>query len=361
MIPKSQDGGTRHNPISDGDGPARPRDHGPRVPTVTTWPLRTPALSLLAIGALAATAADARADMLLAQRSAPSALESEAASTRSLDIRRQGSDEMVSQRRELEASTELAFVTTHGPMEGVPQLSFTDLALWRLHAAITPLAGLRITASTAFLPKQPATLDEPFWQSAALGARVAIADWAALGADASFGKLMGDLGTHGSAALGFQARTLMDRYFIWEGSVGLIGTRLWPSAPTGTTFWFAEAGASGQFQLCWNQCDEHHGATWLGIDLAIPIYHHPGSVDASDPVPIDPRTRLGLTLGSFFNVNKTWDFYATLSWIDRGDPDVPSTQLPIVDGGFDQIQIAFGVIAHWWLEPAVVSPYPEPE
>ena len=268
---------------------------------------------------------------------------------------------MVSNRRELEASTELAFVTTRGPMEGVPQLYFTDLELWRVHAAITPLGGLRINATATFLPKQPATLDEPFWQAAALGGRIALTDWAALGVDGSFGKLMRDLGYHGSAALGFQARTLMNRYFIWEGSVGLIGTRLWPSAPTGGAFWFAEAGASGQFQLCWSQCDDHRGATWLGIDLAIPIYHHPGSVDAADPVAIDPRTRVGLTLGSFFNVNKTWDFYATLSWIDRGDPDVPNTQLPIVDGGFDQIQIAFGVIAHWWLEPSVVSPYPEPE
>ncbi|HEY7370933.1 MAG TPA: hypothetical protein VIF57_02060, partial [Polyangia bacterium] len=265
----------------------------------------------------------------------------------------------VSQRRELEASTELAFVTTRGPMESVPQLYFTDLELWRVHAAITPLGGLRIDASATFLPKQPATLDEPFWQAAALGGRIALGDWAALGVDASFGKLMRDLGSHGSSALSFQARTLMNRYFIWEGSVGLIGTRLWPSPATGTAFWFAEAGASGQFQLCWNQCDEHRGATWLGIDLAVPIYHHPGAVDPSDPVPIDPRTRLGLTLGSFFNVNKTWDFYATVSWIDRGDPDVPNTQLPIVDGGFDQIQVAFGVIAHWWLEPSVVSPYPE--
>jgi len=275
----------------------------------------------------------------------------EALTQRAADYRRQGSTEIVSTRRELEASTELVFVTSRGEMAGVPQLSFTDLALWRVHAAATPVSSLRLTATATFLPKQPATLDEPFWQSAAAGARVAFTSWAALGLDASFGKLMADLGYHGSASLAFQARRLMNEYFMWEGSAGAIGTQLWPSQTTDTSFWFVEAGASGQFQLCWNLCRDHNGATWLGIDLAVPVYHHPRGVSAGDPVAIDPRTRLGLTLGSFFNVNETWDFYATLSWIDRGDPSVPDTQLPIVDGGFDQVQLAFGLIAHWWLKP----------
>src|SRR5262245_14422777 len=86
------------------------------------------------------------------------------------DMRRQSSDEVVSNRREIEASSEMVFVTTRGPMAGVPQLYFTDLGLWRVHAAVTPVSGLRLTATGTFLPKQPATLDEPFWQTASLGA-----------------------------------------------------------------------------------------------------------------------------------------------------------------------------------------------
>jgi len=82
------------------------------------------------------------------------------------DMRRQGSEEIVSNRREIEASSEMVFVTTRGPMAGVPQLYFTDLGLWRVHAAVTPVSGLRLTATGTFLPKQPATLDEPFWQTA---------------------------------------------------------------------------------------------------------------------------------------------------------------------------------------------------
>lgn len=321
------------------------------------WRAGLTALTAFAAGAPSWIAGrDARADVLLAQRREPLSEEREASGVRT-DIRRQGSDEIVSGQREVEASTEMSFVTSRGPMEGVPQLYFTDLELWRVHAAVTPIGGLRISALVTFLPKQPATLDEPFWQSAALGARFALTNWAALGLDASLGKLMRDLGWDGTTALSFQARARMNEFFIVEGSAGLIGTRLWPSPSTGSTFWFAEAAASGQLQVCWNNCSSHYGATWLGIDLAVPVYHHPGTVDPTDPVPVDPRTRIGLTLGTFFNLNTTWDFYATLSWIDRGDPDVPSTQLPIVDGGFDQVQLAFGVIAHWWYgQPVYMLP-----
>jgi hypothetical protein len=308
------------------------------------------ALGVLAAGLPWTCVRQARADLLLAQRSSELSWEDITVVSRRTDIRRQGSDEIVSTRRELELSSELAFVTSRGAMEGVPQLYFTDLELWRVHAAVTPTSGLRLTAAATFVPKQPATVDEPFWQTAGAGARLALASWLALEGDVAFGKLMRDLGYHGSASLGVEARTLMNDSFMWQGSAGVIATRLWPADDGEATPWFAEAGASGELQLCWNRCVEHFGATWLGIDLAVPVYHHPGVVSATDPVPIDPRTRLGLTVGSFFNVNARWDFYATLSWIDRGDPDVPSTQLPILDGGFDQIQVAFGLIAHWWLE-----------
>src|SRR4029079_6914982 len=111
-----------------------------------------------------------------------------------------------------------------------------------------------------------------------------------------------------------------------------------PAHPNDRSVWFVETAASGEFQLCWNECSQHNGATWLGIDIGIPVYHHPGDATEMDPMQIDPRTRLGLTVGSFFAVNETWDFYGTLSWIDRGDPDVPSTQLPIIDGRSVQVQ-----------------------
>jgi len=296
-----------------------------------------------------------------AQRNEPLAEQQISGAPRA-DMRRQGSEEVVPSRREIEASSEMVFVTTRGPMAGVPQLYFTDLGLWRVHAAVTPVSGLRLTASVTFLPKQPATLDEPFWQTANLGARLALANWLAVGLDGEFGKLMADLGYHGASALTAQARIRMNQYTMWEARAGVIGTRLWPAQTSDTSIWFLETGAAGEFQLCWNYCSEHRGATWLGIDIGVPVYHHPGDATVMDPIPIDPRTRLGLTVGSYFAVNETWDFYATLAWIDRGDPDVPSTQLPIIDGGFDQVQLAFGLIAHWWLKPrsTVMTPVVPP-
>ena len=339
---------------------AKPRERPCRHPLV--FKMRPAVLGLVVVSVVAGAgppwmrAREARAGTLLAQRASP--LEGEAvAESGHSDIRRQGSDQIVSGQRELELSSELVFVTSRLPTAGVPQLYFTDLGLWRARVAFTLIPGLRLTAAATFLPKQPATLDEPFWQAASAGARVALADWAAFGLDGEYGNLLAGTGHHGSAAFGLQLRTLMNRSFMWEGRVGAMGTRLWPAQSTGEALWFAEAGAAGQFQVCWGGCREHNGATWLGIDFAVPVYRHPGSAGVAQPFVIDPRTRLGVTVGSFFNVSNTWDFYGTVSWIDRGDPDVPGTELPVLDGGFDQVQVAFGLIAHWWL---TTSRRPEP-
>src|SRR5262245_13196811 len=57
----------------------------------------------------------ARAEVLLAQRAVPLEQESSVLQGGRTDIRRQGSDEIVPGHRELELSSELAFVTTRSP------------------------------------------------------------------------------------------------------------------------------------------------------------------------------------------------------------------------------------------------------
>jgi hypothetical protein len=81
--------------------------------------------------------------------------------------------------------------------------------------------------------------------------------------------------------------------------------------------------------------------------MGVPIAHGPEGIDVATGLSLDPRTHLGVTLGSFFNVSKKWDMYVTTAWVDRGDAEKPATQLPILDGGFDQVQLAVGIIAHW--------------
>jgi hypothetical protein len=264
-------------------------------------------------------------------------LASQAVSGRDVsDPRRQGGDQLVAAERELELGSDLVFVTTRGELVGVPELFFTDLALWRVQVAGTPTGGLRISAGSSFLAKQPSRLDEDFWQSSELGARLAVGKGMAVGLDGQFGTLMDDLGHHAGAALTFQARKRMNELVHWQTRLGVAGTQLYfdDDSPT-----FVEAAAQAQVQFCWGPCHYRYGATWFGVSLAVPLHH---SDDA-----IDPNTRLDATLGTYFNVNNRFDMLLTLSWIDRGDADAPETQLPIVDGGFDQVQLGFGVLAHF--------------
>jgi hypothetical protein len=73
---------------------------------------------------------------------------------------------------------------------------------------------------------------------------------------------------------------------------------------------------------------------WFGAGLNVPLFHSAG---------IDPGTRLDLTLGTVYAVVKNWDVYVEAGILDRGDRGRLETQLPILDGGFDQRTILIGV------------------
>jgi hypothetical protein len=303
----------------------------------------------IVVAGLAVGAAPANAEM------SPELVKAQPESMAASDIRQQGATELDFRERELEIASEMVFVTSRSPMLGVPELNFTDLGLWRTQAAIVPLESLRVRASATFVPKQPATVDEPFWQSAGVGADLGIAMGIALVAEGGVGHLLAGRGYFGTAALGAKLRTIMSDHVIWEGRLTASANHLWFTGDLDTRSWFAEVGASGEMQLCWGRCARRDGATWVGIDLGVPVYDHARARDPASPAVLDPRTRLGFSLGSFGQITDTWDVYGTVAWVDRGDPTVPATQLPILDGGFDQVQIAFGVIAHWplWSRPLV--------
>jgi hypothetical protein len=58
----------------------------------------------------------------------------------------------------------------------------------------------------------------------------------------------------------------------------------------------------------------------------------------------DLGTTLGLSVGAWARSRTTgWELFAILTVVDRGELDDPSTQLPILDGGFDQTQLSLGV------------------
>jgi hypothetical protein len=73
----------------------------------------------------------------------------------------------------------------------------------------------------------------------------------------------------------------------------------------------------------------------------MPVLHR-----GNDPVSgmsLDPRPRLDINVGAAVRLADMWDLSVELSIIDRGDAADPATRLPILDGGFDQIQVSVGV------------------
>ncbi|MEO7729917.1 MAG: hypothetical protein ABIY55_03015, partial [Kofleriaceae bacterium] len=65
-----------------------------------------------------------------------------------------------------------------------------------------------------------------------------------------------------------------------------------------------------------------------------------------DPVSgmaLDPRPRLDLSIGNAVQLSDHWDLSVELSILDRGDRGAPATRLPVLDGGFDQIQLSVGI------------------
>jgi len=58
----------------------------------------------------------------------------------------------------------------------------------------------------------------------------------------------------------------------------------------------------------------------------------------------DMGTTMGLSVGGVAEIEDTgWELFAILTVVDRGELEDPSTQLPVLDGGFDQTQVSLGV------------------
>jgi hypothetical protein len=57
---------------------------------------------------------------------------------------------------------------------------------------------------------------------------------------------------------------------------------------------------------------------------------------------------LNLEAGAVLTPRHTgWDLYVSYAIVDRGDVESPGTTLPVLNGGFDQIQWALGVQHHF--------------
>jgi len=230
-----------------------------------------------------------------------------------------------------ELGGELRLLTTEQPFAGQP-IAITDVAFLTLRARLALGHRIDVSASADLLPKQPSTTDELIWQGASLG--VTTQPWLrriALWARATGGAQLDDRGYWGQGAIGVTARKRLHEIMRFEGQASAMGTQL-RGEPANA--WLAEAAIGGNVHV---HDPEGWTAGWFGFSYSLPLAH--------DGAMLDPQPRMDLSLGVVLSFVDHWDVFARYEIIDRGVTAM-HTQLPILDGGFDQRQIIFGATFH---------------
>ena len=201
------------------------------------------------------------------------------------------------------------------------------------------------------MPKQPSYTDEKVWQSAAGSVRAPLGRNVAVTFSGAGGHLIDHAGMWTREAMSLEWKKPIDREWLaFDVQGGLDGIGL--SAPATTSSAFITELAV-QTSALFREPSGHWGA-WLGIGYAVPVQS--SGRDPTTNVAIDPQARLDFHAGTVLSIDRKWDLFADFAVIDRGDLEDPATRLPILDGGFDQKQIVFGVTP----SPRRASPPPPP-
>lgn len=252
----------------------------------------------------------------------------------------------------LEVGGEMTFVTSsvgiggsETPAEGPGSdgLAFTDVGFLSLNGRYS-LGPVELAAMTQLLVKQPSYTDEYVPQAGALAALVAIGEGQAASLRFSGGPLLEDQGLWGGVDLALGAKRVVHETLVFKGALGGAFTYLDLARETRQSFWFGEAVVSAETVL---RTPMRIFAMWIGAELRFPVAFNPDAGDADPGGFLDPQARLNLNLGAAYSFVDSWDLYARFAVIDRGDEGLPETMLPILDGGFDQQQVTFGVVHHW--------------
>ena len=230
----------------------------------------------------------------------------------------------------------------------VGMLKLTDVALFDVAASWAIARHFELDATATLLAKQPSTTDEPVLQSGSLALhrelphRLAIA----LGGSASALVNMHGEAFGGSATLVHKHR--LNEIVTFGLSLGADGVAIRPAnseaiATRGGVMdaqppWLVEVG--GHASVLARVPNGVFGC-WVDVGYAVPVAH--GGIDPVSVMPLDPQPRFDITLGTAVQLADKWDLAFTLAVLDRGDATNPATELPILDGGFDQIQLMLGV------------------
>lgn len=238
----------------------------------------------------------------------------------------------------LEVAGEMAFVMSEASpsAEGFER---TDLALLRLNVRRSFADWLELYGGVSLLPKQPTTTDGDVFEGGSLGLQAEFAKGFGAVLGAAAGPLFGASGVFYRSGPGLSWKPSVSRYLRFVVSAGNSWTIV-DYSDTSSAYWLGEVVTHGETQF-----GDKSASMWVGIDYAVPFVSRPraSAPDAAHGY-LDPQVRLNLEVGGALSLGADgWDVYSSLSVIDRGELDKPETTLPILDGGFDQLQLAIGV------------------
>lgn len=240
-----------------------------------------------------------------------------------------------------ELTAQMKFLTADAMLDG-DGLKFTDLGLFGISGRWSLFTRLELAASVELLPKQPSFTEEKPWQSVGFSLRSPLGRQIALAVSGGGGHLLGHQGKWIGESLSIEWKKQIDEDFLaFDVQLGVNGLGVSSPDTTMSSAYLTEAAM--RTTALFHEPHGHWGG-WIGIGYAVPLQST--GKDPTTELKIDPQPRLDFHLGTVLSLVPKWDIYADFAILDRGDRENPATMLPILDGGFDQKQIIFGITRH---------------
>ena len=235
-----------------------------------------------------------------------------------------------------EVGGRLRVITADGGL-GTGALNLTDLALFDVNAELAIARHYELDATISMLPKQPSETREALLQGGSLALRRDLVERTALAISGSAGPLLGMNGLAYGGAAFVTHKHRLNEIVTFALAAGATSTFIRPTTAIDHPYLVEGAGHAAVLVRIPNNV----WGAWMGVSYALPAFHR--GHDPASGMLLDPQPRLDLDIGNAVQLADDWDLAIDLSIIDRGDLTSPATRLPILDGGFDQIQIMVGV------------------
>ena len=239
-----------------------------------------------------------------------------------------------------ELTAQMRFLTADALLDG-ERLRFTDLALFGLAARWSLFSKLELSASVELLPKQPATTSEKPWQSVGATLRSPLGRRVALALSGGGGHLLAHNGMWARSSLSVEWKKPVHDILAFDVEAGVNGLGLAAKDTTSSTAFMTEVTFRTNALF---RAPRGQWGGWLGIAYSIPV--QASGRDPTTEMLIDPQPRVNFHAGTVLSLVDNWDLFVDFAIVDRGDGSDRRTQLPILDGGFDQQQVIFGVTRH---------------